>query len=106
MLKSTLWPAKKTCAALKSLKMSHVSVTPLLNIPGSVLMLVDILWTGEPQNCVVSITGDSLCLCPVTNNKLWDDAEDEWEITDHSRWLHFPEDSDVQVSGWRLQQKS
>lgn len=69
MLESTLWLAKMTCAALKSLKMPHVSVTPLLNTPGSVLMLVGILWTGEPQNCAVSITGDSLTLCSVTNKQ-------------------------------------
>lgn len=69
MLESTLWLAKMTCATLKSLKMPHVSVTPLLNTLGSVLMLVGILWTGEPQNCAVSITGDTLTSCSVTNKQ-------------------------------------
>lgn len=58
-----------TCAVLQTLKTAPASVTPLLSTPGSVLMLVGSPWTGELQNCAVSITGDSLTSCLVTNKQ-------------------------------------
>lgn len=57
------------CAALPNLKTARASVTPLLSTPGSALMLVGSPWTGELQNCAVSITGDNPTSCSVTNRQ-------------------------------------
>jgi len=63
MFRTTLILAYKTYATVILLWLTSACATPLLNIPGSVLMQVDSLWTGEPQNYVVSISGRDFPLC-------------------------------------------
>lgn len=63
MFRTTLKLAYKTYATVIPLWLTFACATPLLNTHGSVLMLVDSLWTGEPQNCAVSISGRDFQLC-------------------------------------------
>lgn len=69
MFRTTLKLVYKTYAIVTAPWLTSACATPLLSTPGSVLMLVGSPWTGEPQNCAVSITGGSLTLCSVTNKQ-------------------------------------